>query len=826
MRVLFSLGRCSFNDQGAKNAIIDVLEEFLLGDNPETVLDKIKVEQNVSTVCNRVFKSGEPFYSCRECGVDPTCVLCVNCFKQSAHRHHKYKIGTSMGNGCCDCGDSEAWKQDSYCDEHKGSERSLQSTVITDRMRDRCRLIFDSVLSYCMASLKVESNASLKGLEGDSGDDTFCTVLYNDETHTFEQVINALTRIVQCTQKDAIEYVSNIDREGRAVVKCATFSACLQLKEEFERHPPRTAHAQQKTSLKVAVLHKDAMANQQFALILLSWFQDLLSKSPVFRHVFANVISQNTAYNLREILLNDCKLWKTARTAWHRLLISGMLMEHENKKALAVAFTKQYSSIMQEYIGDDHEHSFSIVSLSVQLFTVPSIAQHLIAHESAFFKLMQTFYSESIEQYVRKKTIQFTRQTNNMLIFKRAAYILFDLKYVLSFKPSTWTDQLRMEFLHGVQLLIRLLKEMQGMDSVHRQTGQHMEYEPEWESAFNLHIKLAPIITLVIDWCSSDRIIFIKVYRMVIAALSESEYGSTQVQELADHSAQCIMYDVSAKPVSIHLPLSRFFAGLYLLLEKYDLTFDTIINKKTTNDPTPEQIIDPVLCTQTMIAQVHASMWRRNGYSLLNQLYFYRNVKCRSEMLDRDIVVLQIGASLIESNEFLIHLLSKLNLINWTAPDFERTTLLQPEEDSIRRVINMVDEMLELIIVIVGERYVPGIGTVTEEDKIKKEIIQSLCIKPYTHSELSRTLPDVQNDDSIEDIIDSVADFKKPLKSDKIGVYELKSQYYNDYNMFFYHYTKEEKSKSEEEQRKRRKAKNELLCCPPPNLPKLTPIFR
>lgn len=124
---LFILARCSFDEQGAKNAIIDVLEEFTFGDNPETVLAKIRGEENASNVCGRVFKMNEPFYSCRECGMDPTCVLCVNCFKQSAHRHHKYKMGTSGGGGCCDCGDNEAWKQDHYCDEHKVSSISFLS---------------------------------------------------------------------------------------------------------------------------------------------------------------------------------------------------------------------------------------------------------------------------------------------------------------------------------------------------------------------------------------------------------------------------------------------------------------------------------------------------------------------------------------------------------------------------------------------------------------------------------------------------------------------------------------------------------------------------
>lgn len=713
----------------------------------------------------------------------------------------------------------------------KTTDTDTEISVITTQIRDSCFIVFDAIMNYCANSLKIETVASMKGQDGDLEEDVYCTVLYNDETHTFEQVISTLTRIVGCSQKDAIEYVSSIDREGRSVVKCAPFADCSKLKIEIEKQALRTAMQTKPTALKVNVLHKNAVAYQQFSLQLLSWFQEFLSRHANFRYLFCEMssVQHNTSYNLRNILLNDWKLWKTARTSWHHLLISGMLMEYENKKKLAVMFTRQYTHIMQDFIHDDHDHSFSVVSLSVQLFTVPSIAQHLMAHEQVFFKLMHTFYSESIEKHVKKKVLQFARNTGNLNVFKRAAYILYDLKYILSFKPDIWTDDLRKSFLHGVQLLIKLLKEMQGMDAVFRQTGQHMEYEPEWESAFNLHIKLAPVISLVLEWCSTDNTVSVKVYRMVMAALVESDFilsqTTSEIKEVADHSVSCYMYDVSTKPVSIHLPLTRFFAGIHVHLDSMDFTsecFPAQIVK-----PSYKQIIEPVLCTLTMIAQVHAGMWRRNGYSLINQLYFYRNVKCRSEMLDRDIVILQIGASLIESDEFMIYVLNKFNLINWASPDYEITSLSTPEDESIRQVINMVDEMLELLIVIIGERHVPGVGALTEEDKMRKEIIQQLCIKPFTHSELSRALWESQRDrdDSIENVIESVAVFKKPNQSDKIGVYELKPRYYEDYNMYFYHYTKEEKSKSEEEQRKRRKAKGELVCCPPPKLPELRPLF-
>jgi E3 ubiquitin-protein ligase UBR2 len=648
--------------------------------------------------------------------------------------------------------------------------------------------------------------------------------------HCF-QVINTLTSIVKCEQKEAVEYVTSIDRDGRSVVKCATFAACIKLKNEIEKKGMRITSVSKSQPLKVAIFHKNTVACQTFALQLLHWFQEFLGLNAKFRAVFCDIIltsPTSTNYSLRQILLYDIKLWKTARSAWHRLLICGMLMEYESKKELAINFTKVYTNIMQDFLRDDHYHSFSVVSLSVQLFTVPTVAHHLMAHESAFFKLMHTYYAECIEKYIKNRVLVFPKNAASTFN-KRAHFIITDLRYLLTFKPEAWTQELRLGFLHGIQIVIRLLKSMQGMDAVTRQVGQHMEFEPEWESAFTLHIKLSHLITSIIEWCSTDKVILVKVYRMVLAALNENRFivglASNEVKELADHSANCLIYDVASKPVSIHLPLTRFLAGLYIHFEKFNLTFD---NVSTTNDkPTPEEIIEPVLCTRTMISQVYSGMWRRNGYSLLNQLFFYRNVKCRNEMLDRDIVILQMGASLIESNEFLIHIMNKFNLLQWTEENY-KPVLPSSEEDTLRQIINMVDEFLELLIIIVGERYVPGIGRISDDDRIKKEIIQQLCIKPLSHSELNKALNDEHghgHENDIELVINDIAIFEKATSADKKGVYKLKDEFYHDYNMYFYHYTKEEKSKSEEMQRQRHKTKGELICCPPPKLPVLATPF-
>ncbi|KAF9424340.1 hypothetical protein HW555_000479 [Spodoptera exigua] len=837
----------SFDEDLAAKLLIQPLEQFVWGnsDGSQPPLPRR------STLCGRVFKQGDPAYSCRECGMDNTCVLCVECFKVSAHRHHKYKMGQSSGGGCCDCGDTEAWKRDPFCELHAASENDNQEeATIKPEVVERMKIVASVCLTYCLRLLThdhapgLPNDLRLKDAERDllqilDQPDCYCTVLYNDETHTFDQVITTLVRVTKCNQRDSLELVSLIDREGRALVKCNSFQVCDKLKTDIEictamferftsRHGP---------SLKVLVMHAHVIAHQTFAMKLLHWLQNFVSQEPSLRLAVSQVALGEEVWGASTsvgggggvacgVMQNDSRMWKAARTAWHRLLIATTLMDYSTKRAMAILFTKNYGSILKDFIKDDHDHSFSISSLSVQLYTTPTLAHHLIAKHDALFVVMNTFISECNRRCnPQTGRLEFDR-THIPMAFKRAQFILYDVKYLLSSVPTSFDDDLRKGFMHGMSLMLNLLVMMQGMDSVVRQVGQHMEYEPEWESAFNLHVKLAHSITLSLEWCAAEKTLATAVYRMALRKYSETYTPPPRVvRELGNQSASVIPYDVSTEPVSIHRPLSRYIAGLHLLLHAHGLSYHSReFDRQDKPKPTPVELIEPVLQTMAMIGQVHAGMWRRNGFALINQLYFYQNVKCRAEMLDRDVVMLQIGASLIESNEFIIHVLNKFNLLEWAAPDFEQRSL---EDDTLRHTISMLEEFLGLLITIYGSRYVPGVGEVTNEDRTMKEIIQMLCVKPMPHSELNRCLPEDQlHETGLEAVIHKVADFIKPTSGNNRGVYKLKPHLYDEYDTFFYHYTREELSRSEEEQRNRRKAAGLPECCPPPMLPKLAPPFR
>jgi len=167
----------------------------------------------------------------------------------------------------------------------------LESKIITSAVLERAEICFSAILSFCVNYLEIEPNASLQCLDGEVDGPNFCTVLYNDESHTFDQVIQTLTKIAKCRHKDAMEIVAAIDREGRAVVKCDTFKECNDLKTAIENQmiPPSglLTNARHSQSLRTSVLNINSVACQQFALQLLSWFQEFLVRHYLFRKIFA-----------------------------------------------------------------------------------------------------------------------------------------------------------------------------------------------------------------------------------------------------------------------------------------------------------------------------------------------------------------------------------------------------------------------------------------------------------------------------------------------------------------------------------------------------------
>lgn len=72
------------------------------------------------SVCAKIITAADMVVECYDCRMDSTCIICLECFKNSNHEGHRYVVKKASG-GCCDCGDPEAWKSEGFCKAHTGA---------------------------------------------------------------------------------------------------------------------------------------------------------------------------------------------------------------------------------------------------------------------------------------------------------------------------------------------------------------------------------------------------------------------------------------------------------------------------------------------------------------------------------------------------------------------------------------------------------------------------------------------------------------------------------------------------------------------------------
>ena len=111
------------------------------------------------------------------------------------------------------------------------------------------------------------------------------------------------------------------------------------------------------------------------------------------------------------------------------------------------------------------QHSASIVSTTVQVFTVPTIARRLIAEENALHIILNSLIKFCENNYLipshSNDQIFILNFTNNTYpaILRRALYMLHDAAYLLTLIPNSadWTQTLCLNFESGAASFIHLL---------------------------------------------------------------------------------------------------------------------------------------------------------------------------------------------------------------------------------------------------------------------------------------------------------------------------------------------------------------------------------
>ena len=64
--------------------------------------------------------------------------------------------------------------------------------------------------------------------------DAYRVVLYNDEEHTFDEVINQVIKAIRCSRQKAEKHTWEVHTRGRSIVYAGSMFLCLQVSSILE----------------------------------------------------------------------------------------------------------------------------------------------------------------------------------------------------------------------------------------------------------------------------------------------------------------------------------------------------------------------------------------------------------------------------------------------------------------------------------------------------------------------------------------------------------------------------------------------------------------
>jgi len=176
------------------------------------------------------------------------------------------------------------------------------------------------------------------------------------------------------------------------------------------------------------------------------------------------------------------------------------------------------------------------------------------------------------------------------------------------------------------------------------------------------------------------------------------------------------------------------------------------------------------------MAQLRAGMWVRNGMSLRHQMHFYKGIAHRDLAHRRDLYLLQVAAVVCEPTTFLASVVDRYAVDDWVRGHY----VIRPGFDDYGKMVDMFEEMLHLLIVLLTDRF---LLRAPEEDPnpsaslAMQEIIQTLCFKPLTFSELSSRLSDkVTEHEAFPLQLDQLTTYKAPEGLSDSGTFSLKEE--------------------------------------------------
>jgi ATP-dependent Clp protease adapter protein ClpS len=458
--------------------------------------------------CGRVFRPGEAAYSCYTCGVDPTCIQCLSCFKGADHQGHNIRMIRAAGGGCCDCGDPDSWDVKGFCSTH------LQATQLSHRSIQDCKQVLGELFSCTHDTLAAHIKHTFSALadidqaalllaaaaRADQHSPAYALTLHNDDTHSFQHVTKTLQKALKCTRKTAEAITVRTHVLSASVI---AINPNKQLLEAIQ-----TNLGDLDTSIELA--SKIQAYDENSLCKAINEIIDVCKLSDIFQIMVCSILVSPLgdvstqlpiALASKDWDINFLDVWMFSSPSYTHSVAEAMkclsfqLLTHPPfKEEFSVQLLEWLTHLwrIRDEIGRGSE---TVLDLTVQFFTVPPLVQKLLnltyPRRNVLEVLLDSFDQNSME-LIDQQTKELLSNSFPNSLFQ----IAHNIGYIFEIPEVSKTSIISSSHAGLYRIWgIEILEKFEGMESQIRvSSGDHVEFESEnWQAAFVLTLNLSSI---------------------------------------------------------------------------------------------------------------------------------------------------------------------------------------------------------------------------------------------------------------------------------------------------------------------------------------------
>lgn len=505
-------------------------------------------------LCGYVFQRNDIAFNCKTCQFDETCVLCLTCYRNGNHDGHDIFFHRTFPGGCCDCGDTEAWKADGFCMFH--GDRSESSTADSSSSPDRSSesggsssgatdappaLPLDLVriadalweqlvhffVEMAQRSIEAFDAASVEALGRQLQQEylqyaadgvpveppVFHVRICNDDMHTDEELVRSLS---EKHIPDPRELARRIDANGYEIVAAnVSLRDALTLMQQLQAE-----------GWHVCVVEDQHIHDEAVLLQVVQWAKQVVSLSKPLRNaLYTKLFDTNNPLSapkepIQVMFLSGPYFCKETVLELYELYLK-VQGDKDPKLHFSIVFAKVYNRMMTKYFCGVGTRDESLFQYGVQMFTTPSIVTHL-ADMGVLDMLLDTFnvaldlaksaklsavVSPSSARLLSPDLASRSRTLDcdhSVLRFRRFTYMTDHIGYVFNI-PTVAS-----EILLNPSLLRKwfdALRQVQGLDpQVRIQDGHaHVTFETQlWFTAFTFHSTITKLLSQLVKGLRND----------------------------------------------------------------------------------------------------------------------------------------------------------------------------------------------------------------------------------------------------------------------------------------------------------------------------------